>query len=557
MFEDRNYTYKQVEEGANRVAHWAKAGGIGKGSVVALYMDNRPEFFMVWLGVSKAGGVTALINYNVKGVPLVHCLKVCGATTLIVGATVHENVEHVEAQLKRELKYKIFSMGGPLACATHLDPLLAMQPILQLPRSQRAGLNFYSDFLLVYTSGTTGLPKAATIKHARFFSMGFAFTKLFGMRHDDILYTVLPLYHSAGGLCGTGMMMHTGCTMVLRSRFSLTSFWPDCRKYNCTVIQYIGELCRYLTAAPKDPLDAKNKVRLAIGNGLRPEVWDEFQDRFGITEVGEFYGSTEGNAALFNHCTDKRSRYAVGRSGLLLQKLTGIQLVKFDVVTEEPVRGPDGFCIPCGPNEPGELLGLIDDADPLKKFDGYHGNKAATNKKLLLDAFKKGDKYFRTGDLLRQDSDGYWYFVDRIGDTFRWKGENVSTTEVTEVVSVAGGIAEANVYGISLPGQDGRACAVAVVLKEGLTATTMDWKTFASHCDENLPSYAMPLFIRILPQIAVTGTFKHQKVELVKQGVDPTLVEGDALLWYNASSKTYVPFGLDEWKEVALGKARL
>eukprot|EP00808_Paulinella_micropora_P004286 g17057.t1 len=273
--------------------------------------------------------------------------------------------------------------------------------------------------------------------------------------------------------------------------------------------------------------------------------------------VGEFYGSTEGNVVLFNLATTKRDRGAVGRSGAFFDLLGGFKLVKFDVATEQPVRGKDGFCIPVEVGEAGELLGPIKPNDLRTKFDGYHGNEAATRSKIIQHVLKNGDMYFRTGDLLRRDAEGYWYFVDRIGDTFRWKGENVSTTEVAEVVSGAEGVSEANVYGVHVPGNEGRACAVALVLAEGKTAENMDWAKFAATVSKSLPSYAMPLFLRLLPKIQTTGTFKHQKADLVKQGIDPTLVEGDKLLRYDPQQHTYVPFGLDDWKQLALSKARL
>jgi len=328
------------------------------------------------------------------------------------------------------------------------------------------------------------------------------------------------------------MMLHSGASMALRSKFSLSNFWDDCLESKATVVQYIGELCRYLVGAPKKDTDNKHSVRIAIGNGLRPEIWNEFQDRFNIPQIGEFYGSTEGNAALLNHCTEKHHRGAVGQMGPLLWKLSGMKLVKFDVLKEEPIKDKNGFCIECGPNEAGELLGEIDTSDPMKGFDGYHGNAKATQSKILKDAFKKGDAYFRTGDLLKRDTRGCWFFVDRIGDTFRWKGENVSTTEVTEVISVFPGMKEVNVYGVAIPGMDGRACCAGVVVSE------VDWEKFAKHCKDNLPVYAQPLFLRILPKIDITGTFKHQKVELRTEGCDVTKVK-DPMFWFDPAKKKH------------------
>jgi len=401
------------------------------------------------------------------------------------------------------------------------------------------------------------LPKAATIKHLRLFSMGKAFTTMFNVTYDDRIYCVLPLYHSAGGLCGVGMTICSGATMILKKKFSATSFFKDCREQKVTVVQYIGELCRYLLTAPPTKEDATNDIRIAIGNGLRPDIWAKFQSRFGIREIGEFYGSTEGNAALFNHCTSAAAQGAVGRMGPLLVKASKVKLVKFDVVSEEPVRDASGFCIPCNKGEVGELLGEIDESDPLRQFAGYYNNNKGTSSKILTDAFKKGDRYFRTGDLLRHDSSGYWYFVDRIGDTFRWKGENVSTTEVAEVVSTFPGVEEVNVYGVSVPGKDGRACMAAMVIRDGL-----DFAKLAKHCTDNLPAYAVPVFLRRLPVIEVTGTFKHQKVELRNQGCDPTKTTSDGkvdpLYMYDPDQKTYVPLTTKVYQEgIVQGRAKL
>lgn len=265
----------------------------------------------------------------------------------------------------------------------------------------RSGLKTTDTFGFIYTSGTTGLPKAAVIKHLRMIAFGLGFIRTFLIGQNDRIYCALPLYHSAGGAVGVGMMIQSGASFVIKKKFSVSQFWPDVAKYECTVIQYIGELCRYLLAAPPSPYDKNHKVRIAIGNGLRPDIWANFQDRFSIPEVGEFYGSTEGNAALFNHCTQPSAQGAVGRTGSLLDRVIGFALVKFDVDNEVPIRDENGFCIRCGEGETGELLGLIKENDPIAQFQGYT-NQEASQKKIITDVFVKGDKYFRTGDLLQK-----------------------------------------------------------------------------------------------------------------------------------------------------------
>jgi len=554
IFEGKTYTFDDIEKLSNKIANWLKTKGVKKGDVVALFMENCPEYVAIWLGMLKVGAIGALINFNLTKKPLVHSITVSRAKMCIVDAGLADSIRAVRDQLTG---IELFSFGGNVDFAPSVEQQLTVVSDKRPPRQVRDGCKFTDPALLVYTSGTTGLPKAATIKHVRMFSMGFGFTRLFDVTSDDRIMCVLPLYHSAGGLVGVGMTICSGATMILKKKFSATSFFKECRDQKVTVMQYIGELCRYLLTAPESEADSKNSIRIAIGNGLRPDIWAKFQKRFNIKEIGEFYGSTEGNAALFNHCVEPKAQGAVGRMGPLLRKASKVHLVRFDVTKEEPIRDANGFCIPCKPGEVGELLGEIDEKDPLRQFAGYFNNDKGTKSKILTDAFRKGDKFFRTGDLLRHEPNGFWYFVDRIGDTFRWKGENVSTTEVAEVVSVFPGVDEVNVYGVSVPGKDGRACMAAMVWKNDL-----DFAKLAKHCIDNLPSYAVPLFIRRLPVVEITGTFKHQKVELRNQGCDPAQTKSgdqtDAVYMFDADKKTYVPLNDKLYQEaLVMGRAKL
>jgi acyl-CoA synthetase (AMP-forming)/AMP-acid ligase II len=355
------------------------------------------------------------------------------------------------------------------------------------------------------------------------------------------------------------MLLAGGCTLIVRRKFSASQFFRDCARHGATVTQYIGELCRYLLATPADSAtDRGHSLRIAIGNGLRPEIWASFQKRFGIREIGEFYGATEGNGALVNHCRSAADRGAVGRMGLLLRAATGYRLCRFDVENEAPLRDEEtGFCLECGVDEPGELLMPIKAGEPSTQFAGYNSAEA-TRRKIAQNVFVRGDKYFRSGDLLRRDKRGYYHFVDRIGDTFRWKGENCSTSEVAKVVSVFSGVEECNVYGVLIPeNRDGRAPMAAIVPRGG-DVGAIDMAGLAQHVQRELPSYARPVFLRILPKQAVTSTFKHKKVQLRKQGCDPSAVDGDALYWLPTSgARAYVPFGAPELHRIVTGKARL
>jgi len=330
-------------------------------------------------------------------------------------------------------------------------------------------------------------------------------------------------------------------------------FFQDCAKHNVTVVQYIGELCRYLLATPASEWDKKHKVRIAIGNGLRPEIWDAFQTRFNIPEIGEFYGATEGNMALLNHCRSKDAQGACGRQGWVYRKIAKNRFARFDVENETVVRGPDGFCQDCDFGEPGELLFPIIDSDPSTTFAGYEDPKA-TAKKIIRDAFVKGDKYFMTGDLLSIDTKGFIRFVDRIGDTFRWKGENCSTTEVTEVLSGFPGIQEPNVYGVLIPNnQDGRAPMAAITPVDGNLAN-IDMVKLVSYLKKQLPPYAVPMFLRIMPQMEVTATMKQTKGTLRTEGIDISKVNDP--LYYLDGDK-FVPLTKEMYAKLTTPGARL
>ncbi len=530
QFEGRKYTYSDYDQAANRYAHWALGLGIKRGEVVALLMENRPEFLFAWAGMAKIGAVTALINSNLTGQPLAHSLRISDARHLILGAELGGNYESVLELL--ETRPVAWATGGAVAGCGDLDAALALASPKPMADDQRRGLKTRDNLFYIYTSGTTGNPKAANFSHYRFFQMAYAFTEMTRARPSDRMYLVMPLYHSAGGVCAVGQMLTVGGSLVIRRKFSATAFWHDVHQYEITLFQYIGELCRYLLASPPNADESNHKLRLAVGNGLRPDIWQTFKDRFHIPEIVEFYGATEGNVSMFN--VDGKVG-AVGRIPNYLSGVFNIRIVKFDVEAELPVRGPDGFCIESAPGEQGEAIGLIpkDPKKGLGRFEGYKG-ASETSKKILRDAFAKGDAWFRSGDLMRKDAEGYFYFVDRIGDTFRWKGENVATSEVAEVISVFPGVSEANVFGVKVPGTDGRAGMVALV------GENPDLAGLARHVRANLPSYAVPIFLRLRTEIEVTGTFKHRKVDYVREGFDPATVH-EPLYFLDPATEQYVP----------------
>jgi fatty-acyl-CoA synthase len=525
-FEGRTVTYGELDAMANRFAHWAKGQNLRRGQTVALFLPNRLDYFAVWFGLTKVGVVTALINNQLAGPALAHCLNISGAAHCIVDNDTSPVFEQAKPLLEKPMQQWVLGVAN----GGQRDLSQALKSCSQLPpdRSVREGMTARDTALLIFTSGTTGLPKAARITHlrAQLYMRGFAGAT--GALESDRIYVALPLYHATGGLCALGAALLNGGSVVLKRRFSASHFWEDVAAEGCTMFVYIGELCRYLVNHPAHEDETRHKIRLAFGNGLSGDVWRQMRIRFRIPQILEFYGSTEGNVSMFNF--DGREG-AIGRTPKWLRNRFNVRLVQFDVETEQPVRGPNGHCIECGPGQIGECIGKIGGGDPRAEYTGYL-DKAASEKKVLRDVFETGDAWFRTGDLMRQDSDGYFYFVDRIGDTFRWKGENVSTTEVAARLQEAPGVLEANVYGVSVPGTDGRAGMAGLVVADGF-----DVAAFAQHVEQELPSYAQPVFLRLLPAIETTGTFKYRKVDLVTEGYDPLKVRTP--LFFKAPGKPY------------------
>uniref|UniRef100_A0A8C4NYE8 long-chain-fatty-acid--CoA ligase n=1 Tax=Dicentrarchus labrax TaxID=13489 RepID=A0A8C4NYE8_DICLA len=351
---------------------------------------------------------------------------------------------------------------------------------------------------------------ARAMVYYRIASFGF---HSFGLHHDDIIYNCLPLYHSAGTIMGVGQCLLFGLTVVVRRKFSASRFWDDCVKHNCTVILYIGEICRYLLAQPVRSSEAHHRVRLAFGNGLRPSVWEEFVRRFRIRQIGEFYGATECNCSLIN--IDGKVG-ACGFSSRILPSFYPIRLVKVQGENGELLRDSQGLCIPCLPGEPGMLVGRINHTDPLRRFDGY-ADQDSTNQKIAHNVFKMGDSVYVSGDVLVMDEYGYIYFRDRSGDTFRWRGENVSTTEVEGVLSGLLGHTDVAIYGVSVPGVEGKAGMAAVAHTGG----EFDLDAFLMAVQKALPSYARPVFLRLILPLLSSGTFKIQKARLQREGYKP------------------------------------
>lgn len=514
----RTVTYRELDAMANRFGHWAQSRRLKRGDTIALVMLNRAEYIAAWMGFSKVGVGTALINTNLTGHALAHCLTISNASQVITCEDCWKKVEDARPLVGRNMMLWVLGLSDADEADERrgLDTPVRSGSSVRPARSARSGLTNRDTALYIYTSGTTGLPKAAKITHARARTYMRAFAGATGATDKDVTFNVLPLYHSTGGLVGIGPSLLNGGRLVLRKRFSASSFWPDVKASGATLFVYIGELCRYLVNCPENPDERGHKLRLAFGNGLRPDVWNDFQKRFAVPDILEFYGSTEGNVSLFNF--DGKPG-AIGRVPGFVKKQVNFRLVRFDVGTELPVRGQDGLCQLAKAGEVGEAIGQISD-DTRHSFSGY-ADRAESEKKILRDVFTRGDRWFRTGDLMRQDSEGYVYFIDRIGDTYRWKGENVSTAEVEQRLADAPGVKEVIAYGVPIPGQEGKAGMVALVIDGRFSA-----KVFADWVDQELPTYARPAFVRLIKAADTTGTFKYRKTDLVADGFDPEKVDG-------------------------------
>jgi fatty-acyl-CoA synthase len=515
-------TYRALAERSARYSRWAIAQELAKGDAVCLLMPNRPEYMAIWLGITRVGGVVALLNTDLVGPVLAHCINIAAPRHLIVDAELAERVAAVRPDLAGAPKIWVHGAGHDHL--PRIDSEIERYGGDTPPEAAGRAVTVDDRALYIYTSGTTGRSKAANVSHDRVMQWSHWFAGLMDIRSSDRMYNCLPMFHSVGGVLATGAVLVGGGSVVIREGFSARRFWSDVVGWDCTLFQYIGELCRYLLHTPPHPQETDHRIRIACGNGLRPDVWSAFKERFRIPHILEFYAATEGNVSLVNV---EGKPGAIGRIPPFLAHRFPAALVKYDTDAGAPVRDARGRCVPCAPSEVGEAIGPLpkDGSNVGRRFEGYT-NEDASAEKILRDVFAPGDAWFRTGDLMRRDEDGYFYFVDRIGDTFRWKGENVATSEVAEAICRFGGVREASVYGVAIPGTDGRAGMATIVADDRL-----DLDAFRRHLVDHLPDHARPLFLRVRKDLAVTATFKHTKSALVREGYDP--VATDDPLYFN------------------------
>ncbi len=548
LYGEQVLTYAEVDARANQVAHAVLHLGLSPGDCVALAMENRPEFFIVWFGLNKAGLVCGFINTHLTGQALANALAATEAKAVIVGEEILANfagaphgmppvyfwpdAEHPDDANRRA------------HCVDDLSARAAEQPCSAPDPQVRAHWTGASTALLICTSGTTGLPKAARTSHMRWLNVGNVMVASMETTPVDVFYCLLPLYHGAAAMSLGSTALCAGSSIVIRRKFSAHAFWSDVRRHRITVCQYVGEICRYLLNLPASPDDRNHTLRQLVGAGLGADIWQRFVDRFGIAEVLEGWGATESNCNLIN--LDNR----VGSCGRVpFWDKTNLRLVRYDVEAGSHPRTPEGFLIPCQPGETGEVIGTIINHPEIAggRFEGYTSAEA-TEKKIYRDVFQPGDAWWSSGDLLRYDEDGYFYFVDRIGDTFRWKSENVSTTEVAEVLGSYPGLESINIYGVKVPEHEGRAGMAAIVMHPG---QAFDPQAFHALAASTLPDYAVPLFVRLAATADLTSTFKLRKTDLQNAGYDPTQFT-DPLFVRDAQSATYAPYSLEALQQLGV-----
>ncbi|HYM18384.1 MAG TPA: long-chain-acyl-CoA synthetase [Micropepsaceae bacterium] len=532
-----------LSEQMNRYARWARAQGLEKGEAIALLMPNRPDYMAAWLGVTRAGGAAALLNTNLKGQSLAHAIRSVATKHLVIAEDLLERFRSAAPYLEHEPALWVRGTAG----GSPFDMDIAGRSGAPLAPLERRDLTIDDRALYIYTSGTTGLPKAANVSHRRLMMWSSWFAGMLETSPRDRMYNCLPMYHSVGGTVAPGAVLLNGGSVFISEKFSRDAFWSEVTGQGCTLVQYVGELCRYLVTAPPHPLERAHKIRAFVGNGLRADVWESFKERFSIPQLLEFYAATEGNFSLFN--VEERVG-ALGRVPPFLSHRFPAALIKHDVETGEPLRDAQGYCVPCDLEEAGEAIGRIAENAQGGRFEGY-SDEAQSEKKVLRDVFVKGDAWYRTGDLMRKDEDGFFYFVDRIGDTFRWKGENVSTVEVEEAIASFPGIAQVGVYGVAVPKTEGHAGMVAIACDAAL-----DLEHLRRHIAGRLPPYAAPLFVRLCRELEITETFKRKKGALVREGFDPKKIS-DPLYFDDRASKTYVRLDEALFRRVVNGEIRL
>jgi len=539
LFKERRWTYGEFNAWVNQLARTLKGQGVRAGDSVALMFENSPELLACVLAVNKLGGIAALLNYHQRGEVLHHSVSLVKPAMVVMGAGCTDAIDRHWDGMDRQVVFAYLGDHPGEDGLLDMGKVAALEDSANLPET--AEIRLGQKCFYIFTSGTTGMPKAAAMTHLRWLKAGLGMGRsAMRLTEQDVMYCPLPLYHNNGLTVSLSSVIQAGAAIALARKFSASHFWEDIRAYQATGFTYIGELCRYLLSAPPSDLDRAHQIRVIIGNGMRPEIWDEFQQRFGIEHICEFYGASENNAAFVNVFNLRRT---AGFCPL------PYAIVRFDAEAEEPLRADHGFMERI---ERGDVGLLITEVSQKAPFDGYTDAKAS-EAKVLRNVFQDGDCWFNSGDLVMDQGFRHIAFVDRVGDTFRWKGENVATTEVEGCLQAYDGVAEVAVYGVKVPHADGRAGMAAIT---PIGNGGFDVSGLYAYLEPLLPSYAIPLFLRTQREQETTSTFKVKKATLKRQGFELSEVQEPVYVLRDRSTG-YVPLTPDLLAEIQAGHVRL
>ena len=533
IFEGEELTWKQANDQVNNYAGFLSSQGIKKGDCFAMLMDNSSDFILLLLASFRIGSIAALINTTVAGDGLKHVISISNVKMITVGAS-HLKKLNKSLENSNLKDLPIFVIEDSETVSSNSKNLKNLSKTFS---SFEPAVHKMKDVAAyIFTSGTTGLPKAALVDHAKFVKASFAGHYLcFGFKRSDRLYLTLPLYHSTGLLLGWAASLRSGCANVIKAKFSATDFWGDVRKYKTNKFIYVGELCRYLMNMPRSDKDAQNSISRISGNGLRPDIWEAFQKRFNINQIREIYGATEAVGMTINYFS---------RAGMIGRKRSDSTIIECNKEDGSPILNGQGFCTKIKQGETGLYIQKI---NSVAKFQGYL-DAQASNKKILQNVFKEGDRYFNTGDLITLHDNNWLSFADRVGDTYRWKSENVSTMEVAAILNKASGVLDCNVYGVQVDSAEGKAGMATMSVSEEFS-----FESFTHHVNENLNSFQRPCFLRLSNEMKTTGTFKHQKEDLKKQGFNPESID-DKLFFYQKDN--YVKIDSSLYQRIQSGEER-
>ena len=531
-FEEETWTYSEVNQQANILAKKLLDDGVSHGDRVILFMENRPDFVISIIGLNKIGAIGVLINTSLTGKPLIHCINSSDSKKCIVGAELADPLEEVLSEINIADKTDIYWVadGNKYRCpdwSLDLKNTLDNSSEIQVTISDKVTAKDTAFY--IFTSGTTGVPKAALFPNSKIIAASVNIVKGgYRLNEKDCMYNCLPLYHSTGLMLGLCACIQAGAATFIRRKFSASMFWEEAKKFNTTAFVYVGELCRYLSFQDPTDNEQNNPISKMVGNGLRPDLWDCFRNRFNVNRIIEIYGASEGNALFMNLLNKDQT---IGMTN------AKVGIFEYDVAEDKLVKDSNDKYVEVEKNQPGLLLVEI---GPNAVYNGYT-DKKASEEKVIHDVMVEGDRWFNTGDLVKTMDVGFslgrthYQFVDRVGDTFRWKSENVSTNEVAEILNGYDQVNMANVYGVKVANSEGRAGMVAF----NCDLAKFNWEDFSDFVSQKLPSYAQPVFVRIIEELETTGTFKLKKNDLREEAFHLDRVKDDHVYVKKPGTKLY------------------